>query len=110
MEGACPADSLTGHLRYHCHSKPRTEDPPRIIANGFDVPERFRLSKRLHHALSARYTGRNTTEGCWRGGPRKGTPGDRHECGVRYWGEAFVQAKRGFSERQEGDRARCDGE
>src|SRR3954452_23451678 len=34
-------------FRYHCHSKPRTEDPPRIIADGFDVPERFRLSKRL---------------------------------------------------------------
>jgi hypothetical protein len=28
-----------------------------------------------------------------------------HECGVRYWGAAFVDAKRDFAERQEGDRA-----
>jgi hypothetical protein len=58
-------------FRYHCHSKPRTEDPPRIIADGFDVPERFRLSKRLAPCTLCSLHGPKYSEGCWRGGPRK---------------------------------------
>ena len=98
-------------FRYHCHSKPRTEDPPRIIADGFDVPERFRLSKRLAPCTLCSLHGPKYYRGMLAWWPEeKALRAIGHECGVRYWGEAFVQAKRDFSERQEGDRARCDGE
>src|SRR3954453_15584638 len=109
MEGAYPADRRTGHLSLSLSLEASRRGPAPDHCGRLRCPRALPPLEALGTMHSLLATRAEKLQLAW-WPEEKALRAIGHECGVRYWGEAFVQTKRDFSERQEGDRARCDGE
>jgi hypothetical protein len=92
--------------KWHCHTPPPHDETPRIIAVGIDIPERLRSEVGLAPCPMCSLHGPRYYEGMLAWWPKeKALRVIGHECGGRFYGDAFTDAKREFKNRIRDDEA-----
>lgn len=86
--------------KWHCHSRPSSDEVPQIIAVGIDVPEKLRPDVGLAPCPLCSLHGPRYYEGMLAWWPKeKALRVIGHECGHHLYGAAFVEAKKDYRHR-----------